>query len=196
MQPTPKENRMTSTLRLLGISGSLKQNSLNTALLRAAQELLPAHVSLTIHPLHDIPLYNSDLESALPEAVTAFKEAITQADGLLIATPEYNYSIPGVLKNAIDWASRPAYKSPLAHKPVGIIGASPSPLGTARAQDHLRHVLAAVLAYPFSHTGLLLSGATQKFDEHKQLTDPTTRDRLQAYLADLATWTQRFRTHN
>ncbi|MCK6511784.1 NAD(P)H-dependent oxidoreductase [Myxococcota bacterium] len=186
---------MTSTpLRLLGISGSLRKHSLNTALLQAAQELLPPDVSLTLHPLNDIPLYNGDLESSLPEAVSAFKHAIAQSDGLLISTPEYNYSIPGVLKNAIDWASRPAYKSPLAHKPVGILGASPSPYGTVRAQDHLRHVLAAVHAYALPHHGLLLGGANQKFDEHRHINDPSTRERLQVFLADLASWTRRFRT--
>lgn len=180
-----------TTLHILGISGSLRANSTNTALLRAAQELLPEGVTMTLFPLHDIPLYNGDLDATKSPPVCALKEAIEKADGILIATPEYNYSIPGVLKNALDWASRPAYNSVLAHKPVGVFGASPGALGTARAQDHLRHVLHALLSYAFPHPGILVGHSAQKFDETLKLTDEPTRDRLRSYLQDFSAWMQK-----
>ncbi len=132
---------MTSPIRVLGFSGSLRKGLYNTALLRAASELLPEGMTLGIFDLSPIPLYNGDVEVAgAPESVQNFKARIAAADALLIATPEYNYSIPGVLKNAIDWASRPPKDSPLNGKPLAMMGAG-GLLGTVRAQMHLRDIL-------------------------------------------------------
>ena len=128
-------------LRLLGISGSLRRASTNTALLRAARELAPADVEVVLHPLHDIPLYDGDLEArdGFPEAVISLREAIAAADGLLLATPEYNWSVSGVMKNAIDWASR-APEPPLDHLPAALLSGSGGS-GGVRAQRHLREIL-------------------------------------------------------
>ena len=130
---------MGDALQILGFAGSLRRESFNRALLRAAQELAPADLSISVFDLTPIPSYNGDVEAAGdPEPVTAFKGALRQADGLLIATPEYNYSVPGVLKNAIDWASRPSGNSPLRGKPAMLMGATPGSSGTMRAQLALR----------------------------------------------------------
>ena len=139
----------TKPLTILAIPGSLRARSLNRAALRAAQTLTPPGVTLELVELADIPLYNGDIDNdGGPAPVRAFKQRITAADGLLIATPEYNYSIPGVLKNAIDWASRPAYKSPLAGKPVAMFGAAGGFVGGARAlsqsQRPARHCSASL----------------------------------------------------
>lgn len=136
-------------MKILGISGSLREASLNSLLLRTMQARAPERVTVEIADLSAIPLYNEDLEdeSGGPAAVADFKSAIEEADALIIATPEYNYSIPGVLKNALDWASRPGFESVLKHKPVGIISASPAFTGGVRAQHHLKAVLAGTLSY-------------------------------------------------
>ena len=128
-------------VRLLGVSGSLRQDSLNTALLRAAQELAPGHIEVVIHRLDDIPLYDGDVEArGFPDAVSALRAAMTAADGLLVAAPEYNHSVSGVLKNAIDWASRRP-DGPLDRKPTALLSAAGGS-GGANAQAHLREVLA------------------------------------------------------
>ncbi|HWK41182.1 MAG TPA: NAD(P)H-dependent oxidoreductase, partial [Croceibacterium sp.] len=127
---------MADSLRILGIAGSLRAGSLNRALLRAAADLAPAGVTIERFDLMQVPLYNGDVEEAGdPPGVAAFKQAIAAADGVLIATPEYNHGVPGVMKNAIDWASRPPRGAPLGGKPVGLIGASPGMTGTARGQS-------------------------------------------------------------
>jgi chromate reductase, NAD(P)H dehydrogenase (quinone) len=126
-------------IRILGIPGSLRQHSYNRGLIRAAQDVAPEGVEVELYLLHDIPFFNGDVEDiGDPDAVVRFKEAIREADGLLIATPQYNRSIPGVLKNAIDWASRPPRGSALDGKPTAVFGASPGATGTARAQSQLR----------------------------------------------------------
>jgi chromate reductase len=129
---------MVDNFRILGFAGSLRKGSYNRSLLRAALELLPANVELEIFDLEGIPPYNQDLDPQPPEKVRAFKAKIRAADALLIVTPEYNYSIPGVLKNAIDWASRPHGDNSFDDKPVAFMGASMGMIGTARAQYHLR----------------------------------------------------------
>ena len=146
-------------------------------------EILPAGTTLTVRSLADIPLYNGDLDvDGGPEAVRALKKEIDAADGLLIATPEYNYGVPGVLKNAIDWVSRPAFKSVLAGKPVAIVGASPGLVGTARAQAQLRNVLFGTLAEVFPHPEVLVGQAQQRMTDGK-LTDETSRKIIAEMLA-------------
>ena len=176
-------------MHILGISGSLRVASKNTALLRTAIELAPKELEFRIAPISTLPLFNealTDDASLLP--VTEFREAVSNADGVLIVTPEYNYGIPGPLKNAIDWASRPSYRSPFYHKPVGIIGASISVAGTARAQGQLKQVLLGMAAQVFPNPEFLLGTAAQKFDESNVLTDATTKEILAKFLGSFASW--------
>lgn len=164
-------------LRILAISGSLRAASLNTALLRAAVKHAPAGMSVTIYDeLGEVPHYNGDLDDSarLPRAVRNLRDAVANADGLLIAMPEYNYSVPGVLKNALDWASRPVGDSSLQQKDIAIVGASPGNFGTARGQLALRQVLVATHSRVLQRPELLVFGAHQRFDEAGNLTDETT----------------------
>ena len=178
-------------MHILGISGSLRQASLNSAALRACAEVLPAGVSLSIADLSAIPLYNEDVRAhGLPAAVQQLREQIRAADALVIATPEYNYSIPGVLKNAIDWASRPP-EQPFSGKPVALIGATPGGLGTSRAQYHLRQVFVYLNAHLLNQPEVFISAAPSKFDADGQLTDADTADKLGKMLAALTDWTRR-----
>ncbi len=179
-------------MKLLGVAGSLRRGSVNRALLVAASGLLPEGVELQIAPIGDSPLYNGDLDDdeQRPAAVEAFKQAVADADVVLIATPEFNYGIPGVLKNAIDWASRPAYRSVFAGKPVAIISASPSPVGGVRAQGPLKQVLLGMLSEVFPYPEFSVPGAFGKFEDGR-LTDDKTRERLIKMLAALQQWVQR-----
>jgi chromate reductase len=166
-------------MRILGIAGSLREGSYNRSLLRAARELLPQGVELVELDPRSLPFYDGDVEAAGdPEAVVALKEAIRDADALLIATPEYNRGVPGVLKNAIDWASRPALASPLAGKPVAVIGASTGRGGTARAQEQLRAALEFSRATVLEQPEVLVPEAFMRFDEHGELVDPGIRAEL------------------
>jgi len=180
-------------MRVLGVPGSLRRGSYNRSLLEAARELAPTGMTIEVFDLDDIPLYNADLDAddIRPFEVTRFKEAIAHADALLIATPEYNYSFPGVLQNAVDWASRPAMKSPLAGKPVGIMGAATGAIGTARAQQQLKMVLMATLALVLPHAGVLVGQAAEKFSESGLLVHEPTRRFLAQFLRDLEAWTER-----
>lgn len=175
-------------MRIVGIAGSIRQGSHNRALLHAAAELAPE--GMAIEPwdrVRDVPLYDGgiDNDEQRPEPVTDFKRRIAEADGVLIAMPEYNYSVPGVLKNVIDWVSRPGYKSVLVGKPVAIVGASGSVVGTARGQVHLRDVLHATLARVFPHPDVLVSQAAVKFQDGR-LTDDLTREFVARYLQRFA----------
>jgi len=161
---------------ILGIAGSLREGSYNRALLRAARELLPSGVELLELDPRTLPFYDGDVEAAGdPEPVVALKEAIRGADALLIATPEYNRGVPGVLKNAIDWASRPALASPLTGKPVAIMGASTGRGGTARAQEQLRAALEFSRAAVLEQPEVLVPEAFMRFDEHGALVDEGVR---------------------
>jgi chromate reductase len=181
---------MTDTVRILGISGSLRKGSFNSGLVRAAAELLPDNVTLETFDLSPIPLYNADHDGeAAPEAVRSLKARIAAADALLIATPEYNYSIPGVLKNAIDWASRPPKESPLNGKPLGIMGAG-GVMGTVRAQMALRQVAVFTNMHPLNKPEVLISRAWEKFDADGNLTDETSRHAVRALLESLTVWTR------
>ncbi len=178
-------------LHVVGIAGSLRRDSYNRALLRAAQELAPAALTISAFDLAPIPLYNQDLDrdDTRPPAVERFKAAIADADGLLIATPEFNHSVPGVLKNALDWASRPAGRSPLEGKPVAIMGATGGLWGTVRAQDELRHVLAATASLVMPRRPeILVAQARDKFDADGRLVDGPTRDLLAQFLENYVRW--------
>lgn len=177
-------------MEILGICGSLRKKSLNGLLLKSAADVITAEGStLTVFDLSDIPFYNADLDGETkPGPVAGFIRAIDQADGLLFATPEYNYSIPGVLKNAIDWASRPGYQSILKGKPAGILSASISPIGGARGQIHLRDVLSATLTPMYQAPDCLLPLAQHAFDDNGVLKDQQVSDRLNRYVKGYLAW--------
>jgi len=175
---------------VLGIFGSLRKASDNTALLRAAAELMPAGMTLETFDLLPLPMFNQDAEKPFPEAVAEFRARVAQADALLIATPEYNSSVSGALKNAIDWASR-SPQQPLNGKPVAIMGASTGNFATLRAQLHLRQILTHVGALPLGKPEVLVARAEQVFDPAGNLTDAVARGFLRDLLAALAKWTPR-----
>jgi chromate reductase len=183
----------TSTINILGIPGSLRQASYNKATLQAAQELLPEGATLEIFDLGGVPPFNEDDERALPPRVVELKARVREADAILIATPEYNYSVPGVLKNAIDWGSRPYGDNVWDGKPVAIMGASPGPLGTARAQYHLRQSFVFLNMYPVNRPEVMISNAAQRFDAQGRLADEGSRTRIQQLLEALVAWTRRLR---
>ena len=179
---------------ILGISGSLRQGSSNTALLRAAGELLGAHDADLARASIRLPLYDADLtDGAALAQVDEFKEAVSKADAVLIATPEYNFGPPGVLKNAIDWASRPAFRSVFRDKPVGVMGASGGVVGTARAQGQLKQILLGMASQVFPYPELLVGNAAQRFDSEGTLSDTETHKRLDAFLRDFVAWVRRVR---
>jgi chromate reductase len=186
---------MTTTpfpLTVLGIAGSLRRGSYNRGLIRAAVEVAPAGTTVIPYDLADLPLFNADVEAqGDPPSVAAFKRAVREADALLIATPEYNHCVPGVLKNAIDWASRPARASVLTGKPVAIMGASTGGGGTARAQAHLRDGLSYTNGLVLPLPEVLVPFADSKFDAESTLTDPDTREALRDLLVSFAAWTRR-----
>jgi len=162
-------------MHVLGLSGSLRSRSYNTQLLHAAAEMLPAGTRFTVADLSQIPLYNGDYEDEKrPESVRALRASIAAADALLIASPEYNYSVPGVLKNAIDWVSR-GMDQPLRGKPVAIMGATQGLWGTARMQVHLRQLLTALDMFVLNKPEVLVAQVRNKFDEQGRLVDEQTR---------------------
>jgi chromate reductase, NAD(P)H dehydrogenase (quinone) len=180
----------TTTLTILGIAGSLRKDSYNRAALRAAQKLVPEGMRIEIFDLRGIPPYDGDQESPPPERVTQLKTAIRAADGTLFVTPEYNYSIPGVLKNAIDWASRPYGDNGWEGKPVAVMGASPGNLGTARAQYHLRQVFVFLNMFPLNRPEVMIANADERFDDQGNLTDEDTRKHISKLLTAFGTWTR------
>ncbi|MBI5570437.1 MAG: NAD(P)H-dependent oxidoreductase [Desulfomonile tiedjei] len=184
---------MGSKLSILGFAGSLRQSSFNKAILRAALEMVPSEATLEIFDLVGIPLFNQDLESQPSERVTEFKAAIRAADALLIATPEYNYSMPGVLKNALDSASRPYGDNALDGKPVAIMGASIGMLGTARAQYHLRQSCVFLNMYPLNLPEVMVPFVQDKIDDKGRLTDPKTREKITELVDALIVWARRLK---
>ncbi len=182
-----------SPLHILGFAGSLRARSYNRALLNAASELAPQSLQIDVFDLGDVPLYNGDLDTdeRRPESVRQFKAALAEADGILIAMPEYNYGVPGVLKNALDWASRPSFKSPLVHKPAAIMGASQGASGTMRGQEVLKINLLAMLASVFPHPGVAVSKTASKFDDALRLNDEPTRDFIRQFLSGYEGWVRR-----
>lgn len=179
-------------MTVVGIAGSLRQHSFNRGLIRAAAEVAPGGVAVRIFDLAGVPLYNQDVEDAgEPESVVALKRAIGAADALLIATPEYNHGIPGVLKNAIDWASRPRRTSPLLDKPVAVMGASTGRGSTARAQAQLRDAFVFTGACVMPLPEVMVGSAATRFDEDGNLIDPEVRESVARLLEALREWSIR-----
>src|SRR3954453_12255905 len=178
-------------VRILGIAGSLRRGSYNRAALRAAAQLVPPEATLDVFDLDGLPGFNEDDEQDPPAKVVELKRRIRAADALLFVTPEYNYSIPGVLKNAIDWASRPYGDSAWGGKPAAIMGASIGAIGTARAQYHLRQIMVFLNMFPINQPEVMIGQAATRFDAAGNLTDDTTRDFIRQLLASLVTWTRR-----
>ena len=174
-------------MKILGIAGSLREGSYNRALLRAARELLPQDVELVEFDIRSLPFYDGDVEAAGdPEPVVALKDSIREADALLIATPEYNRGVPGGLKNAVDWASRPPLGSPLAGKPVALMGASTGRGGTALAQQQLREALEFPRAVVLDEPQVFVPEAHMHFDERGELADDSIRAEIAELLDTLA----------
>ena len=178
-------------MQILGIAGSLRKASYNAGVLRAAQQLAPPEVTFNTFDLSPIPVYNQDLDATPPAAVTQFKAAIRAADAIVIATPEYNYSVPGILKNAIDWASRPYGDSAWLNKPIALMGASVGTFGTARAQYHLRQSFIFLDAYVLNQPEVMISNASQRFDKDGNLTDDKTKEFIKAQLEALVAWAKK-----
>jgi chromate reductase len=184
----------TGSVRILGIAGSLRKASFNRAALRAARELVPADATLEAFELDGIPPFNQDEERSLPPRVAELKARIRAADAILIVTPEYNFSVPGVLKNAIDWASRPYGDNAWDGKPVAVMGASVGALGTARAQYHLRQMFVFLNMYAVNKPEVMISSAAQRFDDQGRLVDETSRKLVGDLLQALVAWTGRLGT--
>jgi chromate reductase len=180
-----------STVRIFGIAGSLRKGSFNRAALRAAQTLVPADATREVFDLDGIPPFNEDDERTLPPRVAELKAGIRGADSVLIVSPEYNYSVPGVLKNAIDWGSRPYGDNAWDGKPVAIMGASVGALGTARAQYHLRQTFIFLNMYLLNKPEVMISTAAQRFDERGHLTDDASGKRIGELLVALVACTRR-----
>jgi chromate reductase len=184
---------MADQLKILGIAGSLRKASYNRGALRAAQQLCPEGATLEAFELDGIPPFNQDEEQKAPARVVELKKKIREADAILFVTPEYNYSVPGVLKNAIDWASRPYGDNAWQGKPVAVMGASIGMLGSARAQYHLRQCFVFLNMYPVNQPEVLIASAAQRFNERGELTDETSRELIRKLLAELVAWTKRLK---
>ncbi|MFB3885619.1 MAG: NADPH-dependent FMN reductase [Thermodesulfobacteriota bacterium] len=184
---------MEKKVHILGFAGSLRKKSYNRTILAAASEMVPDDATLEIFDLEGIPPFNQDLELEPPKKVREFKEKIRAADAILIATPEYNYSIPGVLKNAIDWASRPYGDNAFDGKPVGLMGASIGMLGTARAQYDLRRSFVFLNMLPLNQPEVMVPFAQDKVDEDGRLKDDKTRKKIRDLLESLVSWTRRIK---
>jgi chromate reductase len=182
---------MSKPVRILGIAGSLRRESYNRAALRAATELVPEGATIETFELDGIPGFNQDDEQNPPAKVTELKKRIREADAILIVTPEYNYSIPGVLKNAIDWASRPYGDSAWNGKPAAIMGASVGTIGTARAQYHLRQMMVFLNMFPINQPEVMIGNAHERFDSQGNLTHDATKEFIRQLLQNLGEWTRR-----
>jgi chromate reductase len=179
---------MAETINVLGISGSLRAKSYNTTLLRTACRLAPAGMTVEVASIGEIPLYNGDVEDrGFPEPVVAFREKFLRADALLVATPEYNFSIPGVLKNVFDWLSRPLEQTITNGKPVAIMGAG-GRLGTARAQYHLRQVCGCLSMLPVQRPEVFVLNAWEKISADGTIHDPGIEKQVSDLLSALADW--------
>jgi chromate reductase len=176
---------------ILGIAGSLRRQSYNRWTLRAAGTLLPPGASLDTFEIDGIPGFNQDEETRPPEQVVDLKRRVRAADAVLFVTPEYNYSVPGVLKNAIDWASRPYGDSAWSGKPVAVMGASVGLIGTARAQYHLRQMFVFLDMHPVNQPEVMIGNAAQRFDPEGNLTDETSKELIRQLLRNLVDWTGR-----
>jgi chromate reductase len=182
---------MADKLKILGIAGSLRQGSFNRATLRAAAALVPEGAEIEIFEIDGLPGFNQDEEKSPPQKVVELKQHVRAADAILFVTPEYNYSMPGVLKNAIDWASRPYGDSAWDGKPAAIMGASVGAIATARAQYHLRQSMVFLNMFPLNQPEVMIGHAADKFDAEMNLTDEKTREHIRKQLAALVDWTRR-----
>jgi chromate reductase len=178
-----------SVFKILGISGSGRKESYNSALLRASKELLPQSAQLETYDVSEFPLFNEDLENEMPASVKEFRKKILAADTILFAATEYNYSISAVMKNAIEWGNRP--DNSWDGKPAAIMSASASPRGGARAQLHLRQILVDLNMYPINRPQLLFANAEEKFDRSPHLADERSRQLLRELLFALVAWTRK-----
>ena len=176
-------------MKIIGISGSLREESLNTSLLNACVQFIPDGNEFTLFTLENIPLYNEDIDNDnKPDEIVKFLELIRISDLVIFVSPEYNHGISGVLKNAIDWASRPAFNSPLRLKPCGLLTASKSPVGGARAQADLKNILSSTLSLVYPSVEYLLADAHEKINENGSVVDDTALRRLQRYMEELTVW--------
>ena len=179
---------MSNPLRVVGLCGSLRAKSMNRSLLDAMVELGEPGLRITPWDWSEVPYYNGDIDAdGGPPPVAALRDAVTQADALLVVTPEYNYGVPGALRNVLDWLSRPAFKSPLANKPIAHCGASPGAVGTARAQEQMKLFCAAVLARAMPYPGFLVRNASGHFSDGK-LTDEETKEYAVRFLEAFEQW--------
>src|SRR3989440_11553802 len=181
---------MSSHVRILGIAGSLRRGSYNQAALRAAKLLVPENSEIDLFQLDGIPMFNEDDEKRPPSSVLELKKRIRSANAVLIVTPEYNYSIPGVLKNAIDWASRPYGDSAWSGKSAAIMGASLGAIGTARAQYHLRQIFVTLNLLPLNQPEVMIGHAATRFDADGNMTDESTKEFIRQLLMNLVAWTR------
>ena len=182
---------MSKDIRILGIAGSLRRDSYNRAALRAATELTPAGATLDVFEIDGLPGFSQDEEQNPPAKIVELKQRIREADAILIVTPEYNYSVPGVLKNAIDWASRPYGDSAWNGKPAAIMGASVGMIGTARAQYHLRQMFVFLNMFPINQPEVMIANASERFDAAGNLTHEPTKEIIRQLLQNLVDWTRR-----
>src|SRR2546427_783971 len=189
-----KSRSRRAAVRILGLSGSGRRRSYNTALLEAAKELLPRDATMEVYDVSAFPLFNQDDELEMPIPVRRFKEKVRDADAIIFATPEHNYSISAVLKNAIEWGNRPEEDNSWDGKPAAIMSASTSPRGGARAQLHLRQIMVDLNMYPINSPQLLLARAQEHFDANLKLTNLEFREILRELLTSLAEWTRRLRS--
>src|SRR4051812_9090033 len=182
---------MNKPIQILGIAGSLRRQSYNRGALRAAKQLVPEGATLDLFELDGIPGFNQDEEQNPPNKVVELKRRIRKADAILFVTPEYNYSVPGVLKNAIDWASRPYGDNAWNGKPVAIMGASVGNIATARAQYHLRQIFVFLNMHAINQPEVMIGKAAERFDADGNLTDDTTKQYIRKLLQNLVDWTRR-----
>jgi chromate reductase len=186
-----RRTRVNKDISILGIAGSLRQQSYNRSALRAAAQLVPSGVTFSTFELNGIPGFNQDEEQNPPPIVVELKSRIRAADAILLVTPEYNYSVPGVLKNAIDWASRPYGDSAWFGKPAAIMGASVGIIGTARAQYHLRQMCVFLNMFLINQPEVMIGHAAERFDKDGNLTDETSKELIRQLLQKLVEWTRR-----
>ena len=182
---------MEKTVNILGFTGSLRKGSYNKALLLAALELVPKGAKVEFFDIEGIPLFNQDLENQPPQKVKEFKAKIRAADAILIATPEANYTLPGVLTNAMNWASRPYGDNAFSGKPVAVMGATIGMSGTARAQYHLRQSFVFLNMIPLNQPEVMVSFAQEKINKDGKVTDQKTREKIKEMLESLVAWTKR-----
>jgi len=182
---------MDEKIKILGIAGSLREDSYNRGALRAAVELAPEDAEIEIFDIAGIPEFVQGLDENPPQKVVDLKQKIREADAILICSPEYNYSVPGVLKNAIDWASRPYGDSAWDGKPAAIMGASIGAIGTARMQYHLRQIMVFLNMFPLNRPEVMITNAAEKYDGDGNLTDENTKDHIRKLVAALVDWTRK-----